>query len=161
MHRIAGWTMLLVVGLAWRASAAVAADAEAAARSQAAAFAAAWGRHDAKAMAAFFAEDGTLINPGGRLAVGRGEVERLFADEQSTFMAKTTLDVRVARVDRVTGDVVLVLWDALLHGAIGPDGKASDVNHQVTVVERRTADGWEVVAARPVVYLPPPPVASP
>jgi len=38
-------------------------------------FAAAWNKHDAKAMAATWAKDGDLVNPFGRVAKGRAEVE--------------------------------------------------------------------------------------
>jgi uncharacterized protein (TIGR02246 family) len=130
---------------------------EAKIKAQAQAFAAAWGRHDAKAMAGIFAEKGTLINPSGRLAVGRAEVEKLFAEEAATIMAGTTYEATIARIDWVTPDVAVVLWDAVLHGEKGPDGKPADVKHQVTVVEHRAGAGWEAVAGRPVIYLPPPP----
>jgi ketosteroid isomerase-like protein len=46
----------------------------------------AWNRHDAAALAALWHEDGDLINPAGRWAQGRAQVEKLFRDEQSTVM---------------------------------------------------------------------------
>jgi uncharacterized protein (TIGR02246 family) len=146
----------LVAGLALPAAAADLASADAGIQAQAQGFAAAWAKHDAHALAAFFGEQATLINPSGRLAVGRAAIEKLFTDEHSTFMAGTTLEISVARVDKVTADVTVVLWDAVVHGMKGPDGKPVDLKNQVTVVELRTAGGWMVVAGRPVVYLPPP-----
>src|SRR6266542_1427612 len=47
-------------------------------------FVAAWNRNDAKALAGHFTTDGDLINPAGRIARGRSEVEKLFTDEQTT-----------------------------------------------------------------------------
>jgi len=126
-------------------------------QAQAQAFAAAWDKHDAHALSAFFGEQATLINPFGRLAVGRAEIEKLFTEEHATFMAGTTFEVSVARVDRITADVTLVLWDVVVHGAKGPDGKPTALKHQVTVVDQHTASGWVVAAARPVVYQAPPP----
>ena len=69
---------------------------------------AAWHKNDAKALAALWAPDGELINPFGRVANGRSEVEKLFIDEQSTFMKKTTYDVKSSSVRLLTADVALL-----------------------------------------------------
>ena len=45
-------------------------------KAQVMAFAAAWDKHDPKAMAAFWAEDGDLVNPFGEMAKSRTEVEQ-------------------------------------------------------------------------------------
>lgn len=151
-----GIVAILLTLLALPAAAAELASADAGIQAQAQAFAAAWGKHDAHALASFFGEQGTLINPFGRLAAGRGAIEKLFADEQSTFMAGTTFEVSVARVDKISADVTVVLWDVTLHGLKAPDGKPMELKHQVTIVDQHTATGWLVAAARPVVYQTPP-----
>jgi len=137
----------------------VAADmsgAEAKLAAQAQAFSAAWAKDDAKGLAALFTEKGTLINPFGRLAAGRAAIETLFHDEHTTFKAGTRFDVKIARVDWVTPDVAVVLWDVIVRGVAGPDGKKSDLPHQVTVVDHRVGGEWLAEAARPVAYLPAP-----
>ena len=45
------------------------------------AFVAAWNKHDTKALAAGWAPDGDLINPFGRWAKGRAEVEKLLGEQ--------------------------------------------------------------------------------
>src|SRR5688500_6010127 len=67
---------------AWVAGGVRAADDDiAGVKKQCAAFVDAWNAHDPKAMAALFAEDGDAINPHGRVATGRAEVEKMFTDE--------------------------------------------------------------------------------
>ena len=71
-------------------------------------FVAAWNNHDAEAMAALWAPDGDLINPFGRVAKGRPEVEKLFIDEHASFTKGTTYKVTSSLV-RVLGSEVAVL----------------------------------------------------
>lgn len=158
--------LMVIAGLAIVAAPLVAADMTAAEKeiqAQAQGFAAAWDKHDTKAMAGFFAEKSTLINPFGRLAAGRAEVEKLFADEHSTVMAGTTYEVKLARVDWVTPEVAVVLWNGSIVGMKSQDGKPMPpFAHQVTVVDHKVGGKWEVVAGRPVAYPPAPtPVLGP
>ena len=44
----------------------------------------AWNKDDTKAMAALWADDGTLINPVGTFAQGPADIEKTFVDEHST-----------------------------------------------------------------------------
>src|SRR5258706_2478929 len=62
---------------------------EAAIRKVFAGFGDAWGKDDAKSMASHWAEDGDIVNPQGRRANGRAEIEKLFADEHSTAFKGT------------------------------------------------------------------------
>ncbi|HEX9148245.1 MAG TPA: hypothetical protein VF958_03705, partial [Thermoanaerobaculia bacterium] len=64
-----------MAGLAVAASEKGGSEAQVRARSQE--FAASWNRHDPKAMAGVWAADGDLINPFGRTAKGRNEIEKL------------------------------------------------------------------------------------
>ncbi len=120
-------------------------------------FVAAWNKDDAKGMAALWAPRGDLINPFGRVAQGRAEVEKLFADEHAGVMKGTTFKVESEGV-RVLGPTAAIMdWDVDVVGMVGPDGKAMPpLKHHITVVLAKRAGTWWIEAARPVLYAPPP-----
>ncbi len=120
-------------------------------------FVAAWNKDDAKAMAAIWAPDGDLINPFGRVAKGRSEVEKLFTDEHTSFMQNTTYNVKNRSVRLIGSDAAVLDWDSDVVGMKAPDG--SDLPpfaHHVTLVLAKKDGAWWVVCARPVTYIPTP-----
>jgi uncharacterized protein (TIGR02246 family) len=121
-------------------------------------FAAAWAKHDPKAMASIWTEDGDLINPWGRLATGRAEVEKLFADEQTGKgpLRETTLKIDAHTVRFPLPDVAVSDIDLTVTGAFGEDGSPQPplVFHCTNVWKR--ADGaWSVFACRPYLKAKP------
>ena len=120
-------------------------------------FTAAWNKHDATAMAAIWAPDGDLINPFGRVAKGRAEVQKLFTDEHANFMKGTTYKVTSSSV-RILGSEAAVLdLDADVTGMKAPDGTdLPTFDHHLTVVMVKKDGAWWFVAAHPVQYLPTP-----
>jgi uncharacterized protein (TIGR02246 family) len=120
-------------------------------------FKAAWDRNDAKALAALWAPDGDLINPFGRVAKGRAEVEKLLQDEQTTIMKGTTFRM-VSESDReIATDVAVSDWDIEITGMKGSDGAAlPPFKNHVTVVWKKHEGQWWGAVVRPVVYPPPP-----
>lgn len=130
-------------------------EAQVRARSQE--FAAAWNRHDVKAMAAVWASDGDLINPFGRVAKGRAEVEKLFADEHSTVMKDSTFTITNMTVRLIKPDVAIADWDVEIAGMHAADGSAIPTQKMhVSDVMVKKAGQWSTVSARPMAYLPPP-----
>jgi uncharacterized protein (TIGR02246 family) len=122
------------------------------------AFAAAWGRHNARELAALWTEDGDLINPMGRAAKGRAEVQQLFADEHATFMNGTKLSVTVTGERPLQGDLALIDCEALLSGVRSPEGQSlPSFKHLIFAVVKKQDGGWRFLAARLVVPVPPPP----
>ena len=120
-------------------------------------FVAAWNVHDAKKMAAFWETDGDLINPVGRHAKGRAEVEKLLTDEQTTMFKGTTYSIKSETIRMLTPSIAISDWESSVSGMKGPDGKmAPPFDHHVTVVLREMGGEWHVVAARPIQYPPPP-----
>jgi uncharacterized protein (TIGR02246 family) len=108
-------------------------------------------------VAALWAPDGDLINPFGRVARGRAEVEKLFADEHSAMMKGTTFKVESEAVRLLGPSAAVMDWDAAVVGMTGPDGKAiPPFKNHVTIVLMKQGDTWWVAAARPVSYPPPP-----
>lgn len=119
-------------------------------------FAASWNRHDPKAMAAYWAPDGDLINPSGRVAKGRAEVEKLLTDEQSTIFKGTTMTITNDTVRLLKPDVAFAEWDYEISGMHSPDGTAlpTSKGHVNAVMVKKSGQWWSL-AARPVSYLPP------
>jgi uncharacterized protein (TIGR02246 family) len=124
-------------------------------------FAAAWNKHDAKAMASFWTEDGDLINPFARVAKGRAEIEKLFQDEHSTAMAGTSYSPTLSAVRFLTPDVAVADWDLVISGMRGPDGKTgAPFKPHLSVVMVKKEGRWSSAAARAYHFLSPPPPAK-
>src|SRR5512141_1550432 len=144
-----------MAGLAVAASEKGGSEAQVRARSEE--FAASWNRHDLKAMAGVWAADGDLINPSGRVAKGRTEVEKLLADEHSSVMKDSTFTITDMSVRMLKPDVALADWDVEIAGMHAADGSPIPTQKMhVNVVMVKKAGKWWTVTARPVSYLPPP-----
>ncbi|HVZ80083.1 MAG TPA: SgcJ/EcaC family oxidoreductase [bacterium] len=120
-------------------------------------FSKAWADGDAKARAACFTTDATLINPFGVAANGRGEIEKLFEAENKTIANGTTHVFDNFKFVRIMGNMYLVDCDGTVSGLKDPAGNpAPDVKlHVFGVVVNRTGV-WQMRAARPAIYAPMP-----
>ncbi|HZI30692.1 MAG TPA: SgcJ/EcaC family oxidoreductase [Candidatus Binatia bacterium] len=119
----------------------------------------AWNQHDAKRMAAVFAKDGTLINPFGRTARSRAEIEKLFTGEQSGPMAGTTYSGTIESIRYVDDDDDVAILDVAgeVAGMKNPDGSAAQpFKHHVTWIMEKKHGKWLALAVRAFVLLPPP-----
>jgi uncharacterized protein (TIGR02246 family) len=134
---------------------------EAAVREHCAQFVTAWNHHDAKAMAANWAEDGNLINPFGRLATGRAEIEKLFVEEHAAVMKGTTYATPNITVDFVTPTVAVTDWTSEVTGMHDDKGNALPVfKHHVVAVMVKKDGHWLSAAVRAFADLPPPAAKS-
>jgi len=128
------------------------------------AFQAAWNKDDAKAMAACWTEDGTLINPFGRIANGQGAVQMLFEDEHTHVFKGSTYQRGELKVQMVSADVAVADMDSNITNIHGPDGNASpDFKHHVALVMVKKDGAWQIAACRPyqLSQKPTPPAATP
>jgi uncharacterized protein (TIGR02246 family) len=115
--------------------------------------AAAWNKNDYKAMAAQFADDADLINPLGRVAKGRAEIEKLYKEEQTTsfkgshFTSECKAGVRV-----VTPDVAVVTCSFEVTDAKLPDGTPMPpMKGLYTATMHKSKGKWLVIAGRPMI----------
>jgi len=155
MKRILIASILILLALpAGVADAKTRASDEAAIRKVFADFAEAWGRDDAKSMASHWAVDGDLINPPGRRANGRVEVERLFTDEHATFFKGTHITFSEGTIYFVKPDVAVFTSDFEVPGAHPPNGAEMTVKGIVTSVMVKKSGKWWTLSARPMVPLP-------
>ena len=121
------------------------------------AWVAAWNRHDPKIMAAAWSPEGDLINPFGRWASGRAEIEKLFTEEHATFMKGTTYSIANYKVRFPTPAIAVADWDGEVAGMRAADGKAMPAfKHHVVGVYAKKGNHWWMAAARAAVYLPSP-----
>jgi uncharacterized protein (TIGR02246 family) len=120
-------------------------------------WAAAWNKHDAKLMAAFFVADGDLINPFGRHAKGTAEIEKLFAQEHAGTMAETTYAGTIENIRYLGKNVAIVDVAGEISGMKGPDGAAAPpFKHHVTWIAEKKAGKWMADGARAFVFVPAP-----
>ena len=112
-------------------------------------WAAAWGKHDPKLMASFFVADGDLINPFGRHASGKAEIEKLFAEEHAGPMAGSTYAGTIENIRYIGKNVAIVDVAGEITGMKGPDGAAAPpFKHHVTWIAEKKAGKWMADGAR-------------
>ena len=116
-------------------------------------FDAAWGKHDAKEMASHWLPDGDLINPFGRVANGREEIEKLFTDEHASVFKASTMEIKVLSSRTLADGLVLVDAEANAKNAMVEEGKSVDMSYHLVNVFKKTDDGWKIVSCRPYMFL--------
>ena len=132
---------------------AFASDSSEAIRATDQAFAAAWNRHDVKAMAAAWSQDGDIINPFGRVAKGRASVEALLADEHSKVFQHSTYTPGPMSLRFITPSIAIADSDTQISGAVNPDGsKAPVMTVHIMRIVQKIKGQWLTVTARPVIY---------
>ena len=119
-------------------------------------FATAWNAHDATKMAAIWAEDGTVVNPVGRWAKGRTQVQQLFTEEHNTNLKGTTFAWETPTFRWVKPDVAFVDVMANISGMKTPDGKALPGKHHVAFLTMKKNNHWWNLDARAYLYVPGP-----
>ncbi len=124
-------------------------------------FSKAWADGDAKARAACFTYDATLINPFGVAASGRAEIEKVFEDENATIGKGTTQSFDNFKIHFVMPNFALVDVDGTISGIKTPAGAdAPDMKLHVYGVVVNRGKSWQMFAARPTIYAPMPGSAS-
>jgi uncharacterized protein (TIGR02246 family) len=113
--------------------------------------AAAWKTNDGAAVAGFFVDDGTLINPFGQRADGRAAVASMYADYFAGMLRGTSTVINLTTVRPVGADHAFVDGDQTIHG---PDGSVVLVAH-LAALFRREGDRWQFVDSRPYAIATP------
>ena len=149
---------LVLIPLAAFAIAADRGDDSAAIKKSSAEFQAAWNKHDPKAIAAFWAADGDLIDPWGKTSVGREEVEKFFVGEHTGAgaLAKSTYELRKDSVRMISSDVAIEDWEVVITGVAPPEAAAPlpAQFHRVVIIRKKEGGRWPIVAARPGLFEP-------
>ena len=119
------------------------------------AFTEAFNRFDAKAVASFFSDDGTLLNPMGNYGRGRAGVEKVFRDDAQKLLAGSTSTFTVKSARPVGNDCLLLDCDHEARGARLPDGTTGTLMVHLVLLAQRRGESWKWLDARPYVFVRP------
>jgi uncharacterized protein (TIGR02246 family) len=115
----------------------------------------AWGRGDAGGVVANFMQDGSLIDPFGRVARGQGAVEALLAGNFGGMFRGSRIAFNPQTIRLLARDLALAdgTWQVTLPPA--PDGRAAPpIAGLLTTVFRKVDGTWKVEADRPMLPAP-------
>ena len=151
--------LVMSAGVAGRAEAAAKESKdEDAVKARVAEFIDVFNKGDAKALAAFWVEDGSLVNPVGTTGKGPAEIEKVIAADMATILKDTKMEMKVAQFRAVGKDAAWVELEHTVTGAKGPDGKPMPpLTFHVPALMEKKGKSWMIAEARPYAYLPPPP----
>ncbi len=111
-------------------------------------FADAWKTNDATAVAGFFVEDGSLINPFGQRADGRTAVAAMYSEYFGGMLRATSTTFTLASVRAVETNHAFADGEQTISAA---GGEVVLVAHMAALL-RRDGDGWRFVDARPYTF---------
>ncbi len=157
---LATLTSLSLLCLAAPSPAQAASKDEDAVKARVADFIALFNKGDAKAVSAFWTEDGSLVNPVGQKGTGPAGVEKVIAADLGTILKGAKMEMQVAQFRPVGKDAAWVELEHTVTGAKGPDGKAMPtMTFHVPCLMVKKGKEWMIAEARPYGYLPTPPGA--
>lgn len=114
--------------------------------------AAAWRANDGVAFAAFFTEDGSLINPFGERADGREALTAMYSEYFGGMLKGTTTSISVTQLRPVEPGHAFADAEQTIYAA---NGDVLMALHVVNLL-RRDGDDWRLVDSRPYAFPPPP-----
>lgn len=117
-------------------------------------FSAAWGKGDAKAIAALHTEDAVRLNGDGTVARGRPAIEQGMTEALAGPWKGTTLTITANPSKRVTDDVYLGEGKYQVSGGMPPAGAPTSGSYMNTLV--RSGGRW-LIAGSAIVSPPPAP----
>ena len=116
------------------------------------AFAVAWGAHDARALAGFFAEDADFLSLTGGVAEGRTEIAEVLAGELAGAFARARLVTGKTRIRPIGAEACVLLQRFVLTGIVHADGSdAGRIGAVFCATLALSPTGWQIVAAQFVV----------
>src|SRR5258705_8152758 len=124
-------------------------------------FFAAWNKNDVAGLTSYWTEDATLINPAGRVAHGKMEIQQLFTEEQTTLFKGSTATVLEVKTRHLGPGLAFFDSEMTVDNAHGPDGSAMpQMKYHITGVAQMKGKKWELVEARPYAFMQPMPAAE-
>jgi uncharacterized protein (TIGR02246 family) len=133
-------------------------------REQVEGFAAAWNRDDPKAMASFWLAEGDIIQPFGRVAKGRAELEKLFTEEKAGMTKGTHFEVKELSAWSLAPGLAAADIEAEITGGTPPPSgsPAPPTNNHIFAIAKQQGGTWRWWSVRAFAFLPaPPPAAKP
>jgi steroid delta-isomerase-like uncharacterized protein/uncharacterized protein (TIGR02246 family) len=116
-------------------------------------FSDAFSRHDAKAVASYFAEDGTLLTPSGVFASGRSEIEKAVQSDLTNLIQDATSELKLERMHLLSPKLCAV---DLSHTMRGPNLPGGTQAFHVSGVGKKVNGEWLWLHGRPYAFAQPP-----
>jgi uncharacterized protein (TIGR02246 family) len=113
----------------------------------------AFNRLDAKEVASFWADDGTLINPVGNYGKGRSGVEKVFHEDAETVLEGTTSRFTITGARKVGGDCAFLDLDHEAQNFKMPDETTRTMKMHVVVLAQKKGEGWQWLDVRPYGFF--------
>jgi uncharacterized protein (TIGR02246 family) len=124
-------------------------------------FFAAWNKNDVAALTGFWTDDATLINPSGRMAHGKTEIQQLFTEEQTTIFKGSVANVTDVKTRHLGNNMAFFDESLTIDNAHGPDGSAlPQMNFHISGIAQMKGGKWQLVEARPYAFLMPMPAPA-
>ena len=118
--------------------------------------------NDAHAAAALFATNAVLINPQGKKASGREEIEQLIGEDMNNFMKGGNNTFSNITVKMVKPDVAFIDMDHNMSGAKASSDSENQTPTKIHVAGLVVKQGgkWQILEARPASVLEEQPTTS-
>jgi uncharacterized protein (TIGR02246 family) len=120
-------------------------------------FTEAFNRYDRKAVAAHWAEDGTLITPSGEVGKGRAGVEKVYGHDVDTILTGSKSRFTITSARRLSPELVFLDLDHDVQNFKMPDGSQATMKLHLVILAKKSGSVWQFLDARPYAFLPTPP----
>jgi uncharacterized protein (TIGR02246 family) len=114
----------------------------------------AWNRHDAKAYAALFTEDGDCVNVVGWWWKGRGEIEKKLTDAYVYVFRESVLTIGEVTTRMLQPDLAVVHVRWTMTGARTPQGIPTPQQGIQTQLVQKQAGKWLIAAFQNTNSIP-------
>jgi uncharacterized protein (TIGR02246 family) len=114
----------------------------------------AWNKHDAKAYAALFAEDGDCVNVVGWWWKGRGEIEKKLTDAYAFVFKESVLTIKDVDIKFLAPDVAIAHVRWTMTGARTPKGIPEPQQGIQTHTLQKQSGRWLIAAFQNTNAIP-------
>jgi len=122
---------------------------EGAVRQRLADFNLAFTNHEATALAAFWTDDGDVVDTFGRTITGRQNIEQLLQDEFLKRLRDASMQMRVDSIRSVTPEIAVADWNGTVQNIHDGGGKSmSSAQFRATAVMVKRNGQWLFAAVR-------------
>jgi uncharacterized protein (TIGR02246 family) len=116
-------------------------------------FTEAFNRFDTKEVSSFWADDGTLITPGGNFGRGRSGVEKVYREDVETILEGTTSKFTIIGARKIGSDCLFLDLDHAIQNFKKPDGSSGPYTLHLVILAQKKGDGWQWLDCRPYGFL--------
>jgi uncharacterized protein (TIGR02246 family) len=119
-------------------------------------FLASWNKHNVKEMMSHWADDSSLINPMGRAASGKAEIEKIMADEQATAFRNSRAKVLSLTSKPVIPEIAWIDGEMTIDNALDQKGTAMpQMKIHIAGLMKKKDKHWLIYDVRPYAFITP------